>query len=110
MEHTLAVLNAHPDVDEIVIMMAPGHLDAVRQILRAGAYPKATRLLEGADTRNGTTQRALDNLGEDDCKVLLHDAVLPLVSHRIISDCFAALDRYDAVDTAIPSADTIIEV
>jgi 2-C-methyl-D-erythritol 4-phosphate cytidylyltransferase len=110
LEHTLAVLNGHPAVDEIVVMMAPGHLDAVRQILRSGAYPKVTQLLEGASTRNGTTQRALDSLGEDDCKVLLHDAVRPLVSHRIISDCFTALDDYDAVDTAIPSADTIIEV
>ena len=43
-------------------------------------------------------------------KVLFHDAVRPLVSPRIISECFAALDRYDAVDVAIPSADTIIEV
>ena len=42
--------------------------------------------------------------------MLFHDAVRPLVSPRIISECFAALDRYDAVDVAIPSADTIIEV
>ena len=42
--------------------------------------------------------------------MLLHDAVRPLVSARIISDCFAALDHHDAVDVAIPSADTIIEV
>ena len=49
-------------------------------------------------------------LTDADTKVLLHDAVRPLVSQRIISDCFDALDRYDAVDVAIPSADTIIEV
>ena len=29
LEHTLARFDAHPDVDEIVVMMAPGHLDAV---------------------------------------------------------------------------------
>jgi 2-C-methyl-D-erythritol 4-phosphate cytidylyltransferase len=32
------------------------------------------------------------------------------VSQRIISDCFAALERHAAVDVAIPSADTIIEL
>jgi 2-C-methyl-D-erythritol 4-phosphate cytidylyltransferase len=42
--------------------------------------------------------------------VLLHDAVRPLVTPRIVADCFRALDDYDAVDVAIPSADTIIEV
>ena len=110
MEHTLAILDRHPDVDEIVVMMAPGHLDAVHKMVRDGGYAKVTAILEGAGTRNDTTQRALDALGEDDCKVLLHDAVRPLVSARIISDCFAALEQYAAVDVAIPSADTIIEV
>lgn len=110
MEHTLAILDRHADVDEIVVMMAPGHLDAVHKMVRDGGYAKVTQILEGAGTRNDTTQRALDALGEDDCKVLLHDAVRPLVSARIISECFAALDEYAAVDVAIPSADTIIEV
>jgi len=110
LEHTLAALHGHEEVEEILVLMAPGHLDAVHTILRSGAYPKVTQVLEGADTRNKTTQRALAALDDEDCDVLLHDAVRPLLSARIISDCFAALQTYDAVDVAIPSADTIIEV
>jgi len=110
LEHTLAALNSHEQVDEIIIMMAPGHLDAVHEILRPGGYAKVSKVLEGAATRNGTTLKALDSLGDHDGKVLLHDAVRPLVSARIITECFEALDRYDAVDVAIASADTIIEV
>ncbi len=109
LEHTLAAFEQHPMVDEIIVMMAPGHLDAVRDIVRDGGYDKVVAILEGAETRNGTTRRALDAL-DGDCHLLLHDAVRPLVSARIISDCFAALEQYDAVDVAIPSADTIIEV
>jgi len=110
LEHTLAALDAHPMVEEIVVMMAPGHLDAVHAIVRDGGYSKVVDILEGADTRNGTTLRALDRLGEGDCNVLLHDAVRPLVTPRIITECFEALESYDAVDVAIVSADTIIEV
>lgn len=110
MEHTLAALDSHPLVDEIVIMMAPGHLDAVRSIVRGGRYPKVTQILEGAETRNGTTLRALESIDVEECNVLLHDAVRPLVTPRIITECFEALDDYQAVDVAIPSADTIIEV
>ena len=110
LEHTLATFDAHPMVDEVIVMMAQGHLDAVHAIVRNGGYTKVTQVLEGAETRNGTTLRALDAIAEDDTKVLFHDAVRPLVSARIISDCFEALDSYDAVDVAIPSADTIIEV
>ena len=36
MEHTLATLDAHPDVDEVVVMMAQGHLDAVRAMVAQG--------------------------------------------------------------------------
>jgi 2-C-methyl-D-erythritol 4-phosphate cytidylyltransferase len=109
-EHTIAALNASPVIDEVIVMMAPGHLDAVQAILRSGGYPKVSRVLEGADTRNATTQRALTALGDDECNVLFHDAVRPLVSQRILSDCVAALADYEAVDTAIPSADTVIQV
>jgi 2-C-methyl-D-erythritol 4-phosphate cytidylyltransferase len=110
LEHTLAALHGHPMVDEIIVMMAPDNLDAVRAIVRGGDYRKVSAILEGADTRNNTTLRALEHLGDVECNVLLHDAVRPLVTPRIISECFEALETYRAVDVAIPSADTIIEV
>ncbi len=114
LEHTLLALHDHPDVDEVVVMMTPGHTDAVRDITRGGGYPKVTAILEGGDTRNDTTQRAIDHLLEGgdaaSTRILLHDAVRPLVTPRIIGECFTALDTHPAVDVAIPSADTIIEV
>ncbi|MFT4010302.1 MAG: bifunctional cytidylyltransferase/SDR family oxidoreductase [Nocardioidaceae bacterium] len=110
LEHTIAQFDAHPDVDDIIVLMTPGHLDSVRKIVRDGGYTKVTDILEGAQTRNGTTLRALAALPDDDCNVLFHDAVRPLVTARIISDVFAALRQHRAVDVAIPSADTIVEV
>ena len=110
LEHSLAALNSHPMIDEVVIVMAPGHLDPVYAIVRDGSYGKVAAVLEGAETRNGSTQRALQWLGDRECNVLLHDAVRPLVAQRIITDCIRALETYTAVDVAIPSADTIIEV
>jgi len=109
-EHTIEILNGSPLIDEVIVMMTPGHLDPVRAIVDRGGYNKVTRILEGAETRNGTTQRALAALGEQECNVLFHDAVRPLLSHRIIEDCITALETHEAVDTAIPSADTIISV
>jgi 2-C-methyl-D-erythritol 4-phosphate cytidylyltransferase len=109
-EHTIEALNSSPVVDEILVMMAPGFLDPVRAIVANGDYDKVTAILEGAETRNGTTARALQAIGDRECNVLFHDAVRPLVSQRIIEDCVAALETYEAVDTAIPSADTIVQV
>jgi 2-C-methyl-D-erythritol 4-phosphate cytidylyltransferase len=91
-------------------MMASGHLDSATAIVRDGGFRKVVDVLEGAGTRSETTMRALARLGEEECNVLLHDAVRPLVTTRIIGDCFRALQTHRAVDVAIPSADTIIEV
>src|SRR5690242_11794218 len=84
-EHAIDALDSSPDIDEIIVMMTPGYLDDVRALKRNG-YPKLTRILEGADTRNGTTARALEALGDEECNVLFHDAVRPLLSRRIIAD------------------------
>jgi 2-C-methyl-D-erythritol 4-phosphate cytidylyltransferase len=109
-EHTIIALSQSPLIDEIIIMMTPGHLDPIREIVRAGGYRKVTRILEGAGTRNDTTQAALDALGDEECNVILHDAVRPLVSQTIIEANVHALADHAAVDTAIASADTIIQV
>jgi 2-C-methyl-D-erythritol 4-phosphate cytidylyltransferase len=37
-EHTIIAMSQSPVIDEIMIMMAPGHLDPVRSIVRAGGY------------------------------------------------------------------------
>ncbi|MCW2801845.1 MAG: ispD [Propionibacteriaceae bacterium] len=109
-EHTIAVMQQSPLIDEILVLMAPGYLDEVRAIVRGGNYSKVSKILEGAGTRNDTTAAALAALGEEECNVLLHDAVRPLVSQTIIAANVEALQTHRAVDTAIPSADTVIQV
>ncbi|MEV7395878.1 bifunctional cytidylyltransferase/SDR family oxidoreductase [Aeromicrobium sp. NPDC092404] len=109
-EHTIAAFQASSLVDEIVILMTPGHLDPVRAIVQNGGYDKVTQIVEGGETRNESTSRALEALGSEECNVLFHDAVRPLVSQTIIGDVVAALATHEAVDTAIPSADTVVQV
>lgn len=113
MEHTLALFDEHPQIDEVIVLMARGHLDRVHEIVRKNGFSKVTRVLEGSGTRNDTTQIGLNAISEtnsSDCNVILHDAVRPLLSPTIIDDVISALESNDAVDVAIPSADTIIEV
>lgn len=112
MEHTLSIFNEHPLIDEVIVLMARGHLDKVHEIVRKNDFGKVTAVLEGSGTRNDTTQVALSAIADkyDDCNVILHDAVRPLMAPSIINDVVLALESNDAVDVAIPSADTIIEV
>jgi 2-C-methyl-D-erythritol 4-phosphate cytidylyltransferase len=109
-EHTIAVFEAAPEIDEIIVLMAPGYIAHVRQIVAKAGFRKVTQIVDGGATRSDTTQIALDLIGSDDCNVLFHDAVRPLLSGRIVRECINALWTHAAVDVAIPSADTIIVV
>ncbi len=109
LEHTVEALHSSDVVDEVVLMMTTGWTEHTATLLGT-RYPKLTRILEGGSTRNETTRKVLAALGDEDCKVLLHDAVRPLLDERIIVDCVRALDEADAVDVVIPSSDTIVRV
>ncbi|MFD3455630.1 D-ribitol-5-phosphate cytidylyltransferase [Streptomyces sp. NPDC058691] len=112
-EHTLAIFQEADGIDDVIVLMAPGFVPEIEKIVAKSGLTKVTKVIEGGATRNETTERAIAAIGAElaegeDCNVLFHDAVRPLLSQRVIADCVAALDRYQAVDVAIPSADTII--
>jgi len=109
-EHTVGALQASEHIDEIIILMSSDHIETVRGMLPKSRYPKVAAIYEGGSTRNETTQIALGHIKHEECNVLFHDAVRPLLSKEVISRCIYALKDYEAVDVAIPSADTIIEI
>jgi 2-C-methyl-D-erythritol 4-phosphate cytidylyltransferase len=117
-EHCVAAFSAAPGVDEVLVVMAAGWVDQVKALV--GGYPKVSAVIPGGAARPDSARIALEAVAgslasasrsaaaSDDCGVLLHDAARPLVDQRIIADCVAALARFDAVGTAVPSSDTIV--
>jgi 2-C-methyl-D-erythritol 4-phosphate cytidylyltransferase len=110
LEHTADVFSHSPLIDEFIVMIDPASLDRAEALLPRRRYPKLTRVLTGGATRNETSLLALQQYTDPDTKIIFHDAVRPLIDQTIIEACVRALDEYAAVDTGIPSADTIIEV
>jgi 2-C-methyl-D-erythritol 4-phosphate cytidylyltransferase len=115
LEHSIRAFHAHASIDQIYIIAHADYLDRVRDIARP--YPKVSAVLPGGRERYDSSLAALrcveQTVAPDElpsARLLIHDAVRPLVSQRILSDCIAALDRYRAVDVAIPATDTIVEV
>jgi 2-C-methyl-D-erythritol 4-phosphate cytidylyltransferase len=109
-EHTLAVFEASADIDEVIVVMAPGWTAEAEAIVAARGYHKVTAVVDGGATRNESTRRALDALGAEERNVLIHDAARPLLSAEIIRACVDALREHEAVATVIPSSDTILVV
>jgi 2-C-methyl-D-erythritol 4-phosphate cytidylyltransferase len=109
-EHCVAAFEQAPGVDEILVVMAAGYLEQVRDMLAAGGFSKVTGVIAGGVARSDSTRVALAAIagGGDDQGVLLHDAARPLVDQRIIADCVAALVSHDAAGVAVPASDTMV--
>lgn len=110
LEHAVDVFQRCHAVDEILVMMEPRYLAKARDLLPSNKFSKITGIHAGGADRNETSCLALGLIEDRDANVIFHDAVRPLISNEVILACIAALEEYAAVDTAIPSADTIIEV
>jgi 2-C-methyl-D-erythritol 4-phosphate cytidylyltransferase len=110
LEHSVAAFEQAPGVDEILIVMAPGHTEQVRDLLAARGYAKVTGIIEGGATRPESTRRAIAALGPGEADVLFHDAARPLLDQPTIAGCLRALRDHRAVGVAVPASDTIVVV
>lgn len=113
LEHTLNIFENSPEVDDVIVLMAPDYTTEAEKIVARAGLRKVSEVLAGGATRSETTTIAIQwvsgQLAEgEDCNLVFHDAVRPLLSGRVIKECVEALDRYQAVDVAIPSSDTVI--
>ncbi len=110
LEHTLDVFERHEAIDGIVIVAAAEFRLLVEQIVTNAGYRKVTAIVNGGATRQASSASGIAAVPNDASKILVHDAVRPLLEPTTIERCIDALDMYDAVDTGIPSGDTIIRV
>ncbi|MGB6453652.1 MAG: IspD/TarI family cytidylyltransferase [Streptosporangiaceae bacterium] len=110
-EHCAQAFDSAPGVDQVLVVTTAGLEEQVRRELAGVA--KVAAVIQGGESRADSTRQALGWLAgaaPADAKVLFHDAARPLVDQRIIADCVAALDRWQAFSVVVPSSDTIVEV
>lgn len=108
-EHTLLVFQNHPLIDEIVVVSHADYIRDVEDIAIRNHYTKLKKILAGGEERYHSSLAAI-NAYTEEVNLIFHDSVRPLVNERIITDCIHALNRYHAVDVAVPTTDTIIQV
>lgn len=109
-EHTIDAFEASKDIDEICVVSRADYVGDVEALVVRNQYKKVKRILQGGKERYDSSLAAINAYQNNDDNLLFHDAVRPLVTEKIIHDCVAALRRYNAVDVAVKTTDTIIAV
>ena len=109
--YTLEAFQNHPDVDAIIVSCIDGWLDVLDGYARAYGITKLKWIVEGGENGQASARKALLELeshcSEDDI-VIIHDAVRPLISQEIITDCIAKAKEYGSGLSAVRCQETIM--
>lgn len=110
LQHSIEKFEHHPGINHIFVVMNGEFIDKAEEIVRKSGYQKVVKIMAGGETRQDSSRIGVTAAAGDYENVLIHDAARPLVSKKIINDILEALNRYSAVNVAVPSSDTIIEI
>jgi 2-C-methyl-D-erythritol 4-phosphate cytidylyltransferase/2-C-methyl-D-erythritol 2,4-cyclodiphosphate synthase len=97
--HSYEAFGRHPEVTEVVVVVAPGAEDQARAALGAAT------LVRGGATRRQSVANGLAAISAD--RVLVHDAARPFLSASVIDRVLEALGAAAGATPALPVADTL---
>lgn len=110
-EHAVDAFEKNEFIDEIAIVINNHYQFMIEDMIIKNEWKKVKRVLIGGEERYQSSFAAVKAYQDSkDANLIFHDAARPLISQRIINDVVTALRDYSAIDVAINSADTIIEV
>jgi len=89
--------------EEILLVCQPERIAEVQKEVGS-----SHRVVAGGQTRQESSYRGLLSCGIETEIVVIHDAVRPFVSQRILKENIEGAQNFKAVDTCISSADTLV--
>ncbi|MDF2858478.1 MAG: 2-C-methyl-D-erythritol 4-phosphate cytidylyltransferase [Neobacillus sp.] len=103
--YTLEAFQKHPNVDEIGVVCIDGWHEILQAYARQYGITKLKWVIAGGETgqdsiRNGVFE-AEKRYSEKDI-LLIHDAIRPMLSQEIISDCIIVCERFGSAISVLP--------
>ena len=109
--YTLEAFQHHPEVDGIIVSCIDGWHDVLKSYAAADGIDKLRWIVDGGDNGQSSARKALlalEGICDDDDIVIIHDAVRPMVSGEIITDCIEKAQEYGSGLSAVRCQETIM--
>jgi ribitol-5-phosphate 2-dehydrogenase (NADP+) / D-ribitol-5-phosphate cytidylyltransferase len=104
-QHTLQTFRQSQLFQEIILVCHPDWIESVQD---ETSHFSEVKVIAGGETRQSSSWEGLKACHPSCEYVMIHDAVRPFVSPDILQINAEAVLKFSAVDTVIPSADTLI--
>lgn len=98
-------LAASPQIDGILIALPPSLPEEVKDTFRG--RPKVIGVVDGGEERQDSVENALAAVPPGTEVLLVHDAVRPFVSLKLLEQCVALAREHGAVVPVVPLRDTV---
>ncbi len=108
--HTLKIFEDAPLIDGIIVVSHQDYIDEVWELVHFHSLSKVDKVVAGGATRQESSRIGIECAGDGTSYVLVHDSVRPFLPHKVIERLVEAVKIHGAVDTVIPSADTLVEI
>ncbi len=110
--YTLQAFQKHPEIDSIAVVCIRGWEQVLRAYAAQFDITKLQYVVPGGENGQGSIRNGVFELEKHfapDDLVLVHDAIRPLVSSEIISDCIVKTKQYGCGIATIPCAEAMLE-
>lgn len=109
--YTLEAFQRHPEIDVIAVVCLEGWERTLEAYARQFNITKLKHIVPGGENgqssiRNGVYE--LEKFYQCDDLVLVHDAIRPMVSEEIISDCIHKTIQFGSGIASIPCAEAMV--
>lgn len=109
-EYTLDACLRTGAIDELIVVVSEPWQDEMEKVVAPLRQVKPIRVILGGATRKESCENGVAAIADEDAKVLIHNGVQPFITPRTLTDCVAALDRYNAVSVGSPCVYTVLEL
>ncbi|MBQ8311611.1 MAG: 2-C-methyl-D-erythritol 4-phosphate cytidylyltransferase [Clostridia bacterium] len=110
--YTLEAFQNHPEIDAIAVVCIEGWEGFLRAYANQFGITKLLYVVPGGENGQGSIRNGVYELekhyGAEDI-VLIHDAIRPMVSPEIITDCIHKARKYGSAIATIPCAEAMMQ-
>lgn len=109
--YTLELFDNHTQIDGIVCVCIESWIPFLEEQLKKFEINKVCAIVPGGETGQDSIYNGLSmayKIYGEDCNVLIHDGVRPLITERTISDCVNTVTEKGNCITCVPATETIV--
>lgn len=111
--YTLEAFQRHPNIDEIGVVCIDGWHDILKAYARQYNITKLKWVISGGENGQDSIRNGVDEASNRYKKtdlILIHDAIRPLVTEEIISDCIVQCKNYGSAIATVQCTTAVLRI